>query len=254
MRIRTHVGLGLDGFIATPDGLPAWDAMPTFGPGSHGNAEFLEECDAIVMGRTSFDQGFEDWLANWPWPGKPVYVLTSRSLPENAAAAGVVASAGGPAGLVQQLRQAGLARDAQLLGDAKTIQAFLELGALDELGVVVLPVLLGKGIPLFAIEPTVFSPEAWAASLASPGEAAPGTLLRLDRHRAFPDGAIEMVYRRGPEPSGRRADRQPTPELGRRRPIGLSSCDRMLPSRARTPGGIKGGGAKRRPSSRAGCG
>ena len=194
MLIRTHIGVSLDGFVATPDGLPAWDAIPTFGPGSHGNAEITEQCDAIVMGRTSFDQGFQDWLANWPWPGKQVYVLTSRPLPANAPAAGVIASKGGPAGLVKQLRDAGLARDVQLLGGPGTIQAFLELGALDRLEMVILPVLLGKRIPLFAIEITTFSSDAWAASQASPSAAASQSLLRLDRQRAFPDVAVELVY------------------------------------------------------------
>jgi len=35
MRIRTHSGVSLDGFVATRDGLPAWDAIPTFGPVAH---------------------------------------------------------------------------------------------------------------------------------------------------------------------------------------------------------------------------
>jgi dihydrofolate reductase len=196
MLIRTHIGVSLDGFVATPDGLPAWDIMPTFGPGSHGIAELMEQCDAVVMGRTSFDQGFQDWLANWPWPGKQIYVLTSRPLPANAPAAGVIASKGGPTGLLEQLRAARLARDVQLLGGPRIIQAFLALGAIDRLGMVVLPVLLGKGIPLFAIEITTFSKEAWAASQASPSGAASRSLLRLDRQRAFPDGAVELVYRR----------------------------------------------------------
>ena len=92
-----------------------------------------------------------------------------------------------------QLRDAGLAHDLHLLGGPRTIQAFPELGAIDRLGMVVLPVLLGKGIPLFSTEITTFPSEAWAASLASPsGAAAPS--LRLERHRAFPDGAVELVY------------------------------------------------------------
>jgi dihydrofolate reductase len=194
--IRTHVGVSLDGFVATADGLPAWDAMPTFGPGSHGNDEFTAQCDAVVIGRTSFDQGFEDyWLPDWPYQGKQVYVLTSRPLPAKAAEMGIVASRGGPAGLVEQLRGAGLARDVHVLGGSRTIQAFLELGALDRLGMIVLPVRLGKGIPLFDIEPTTFSNDAWAAAQASPSATALRPLLQLERHRAFPDGAIELVYR-----------------------------------------------------------
>lgn len=194
MLIRTHIGVSLDGFVATSDGLPAWDAIPTFGPGTHGTGELAEQCGAVVVGRTSFDQGFEDWLPNWPWPGKPVYVLTSRPLPTNAAAMGVIAAHGGPAGLVKQLREAGLSRDVYVLGGPRTIQALLASGGLDRLGMVVLPLLLRAGIPLFDIEPTSFSREAWAASQASPSEAAPRPLLRLERQRAFPDGAIELVY------------------------------------------------------------
>lgn len=196
MLIRTHVGVSLDGFAATPDGLPTWDAMPTFGPGSHGNDEFSEQCDAVVIGRATFDQGFEEghWLPNWPYAGKQVYVLTTRPLPAKAIEMGIVASRGGPAGLVEQLRGAGLAGDVHVLGGPRTIQAFLELGALDRLGMVVLPVLLGKGIPLFPLEIASFSREVWEASLAAPNEAASRSPLRLEGHRVFPDGAVELVY------------------------------------------------------------
>ena len=200
MLIRTHVGISLDGYVATPDGLPAWDAMPTFvGPGSYGIDEFSAQCDAVVIGRTSFDQGFEEghWLPDWPYPGKQVYVLTNHPLPAKATEMGIIASWGGPAGLVEQLRGAGLAGDVHVLGGSRTIQAFLELGALDQLGMVVLPVLLGKGIPLFPLEMVSFSREVWEASLAAPNEAASRPPLRLESHRAFPDGAVELVYRPG---------------------------------------------------------
>jgi dihydrofolate reductase len=194
MQIRTHTGLSLDGFMAHADGLPVWDAMPTFVPGTHGTAELAEQCGGVVVGRTSFDQGFEDWLPNWPWSGKPVYVLTSRPFPAKAASMGVIAAPGGPLGLVEQLREAGLTRDVHVLGGPQTIQALLAIGGLDRLGMVVLPVLLRAGIPLFDSEPTSFSFDAWAASQASPSEAAARPLLRLERQRAFPDGSIEIVY------------------------------------------------------------
>jgi dihydrofolate reductase len=58
----------------------------------------------------------------------------------------------------------------------RTIRAFWELGALDRLELVVLPMLLGEGLPL--------SPQG-----APP---APLTLLRSDR--TFPDGSAELVY------------------------------------------------------------
>lgn len=178
MQIRTHVGVSLDGIMGTPDGIPAWDAMPSFVPGkSHGYAEFIARCEAIVIGRSVFDFAHGYWTEQqvWPWEGFRVYVLTSWPLPAETHP-DVFASQGDAAGLVNQLRAADLTRDVQVLGGARTIRAFLELGAIDELGIVILPVMLGDGTPLFL----------------------PGSLARTDLHlaqqRAFPDGAIELVY------------------------------------------------------------
>jgi dihydrofolate reductase len=194
MLIRTHVGISLDGFLATPDGRPTWDAIPTFDGTSHGHDDFTALIDAVVIGRSSFDQAAAEWLVNSPWPGKPVYVLTSQPLPTGSSDAGFIASQGGPAGLVKQLREANLARDVQVLGGSRTIQAFLELGAIDRLGIVVLPILLGKGIPLFAIDPAPFSKQAWDAHLASPSASPARPLLRLDHQRQYRDGSVELVY------------------------------------------------------------
>lgn len=187
MLICTHIGISLDGFIATPDGMPIWNTIPSFVPGqSHGYAAFLDQIDAIVIGRNTFDFGHTLWTEQsmWPWEGRRVYVLTSRPLPENTHA-DVIASAGGPAELLEQLHAANLRRDVQVLGGPRVIQAFLQLGAVDRLGMVVLPVLLGEGVALFG-----------------PG-AAPRTPLRLEGHQAFPDGAVELVYARGDDKAGR---------------------------------------------------
>jgi dihydrofolate reductase len=80
VQIRTHIGVSVDGFVATPDGRPALLSMPDFVPGvSHGHPEFIANCRAVVMGRTTFDPAVG--APSWPWPALPVYVLTSRALP-----------------------------------------------------------------------------------------------------------------------------------------------------------------------------
>ena len=198
MLIRTHVGVSLDGFVATPDGLPAWDAMPTFGPGSHGNDEFSAQCAAVVIGRTSFDQGFEvsHWLPNWPYPGKQVYVLTSRPLPREGDRDGHRRLAGrsGGARRAAARRGPGARRPRARRSRAPSRPSWRSV-RIDRLGMVVLPVLLGKGIPLFPLEIATFSRETWEASLAAPNEAAARPPLRLEDQRVFPDGAVELVYR-----------------------------------------------------------
>jgi len=173
MKIRTRMGISIDGFVATADGWPVLLQMPTFtGRESHGQPEFLEGIAAVAMGRTTFEPAIG--RDEWPWPGKQVYVLTSRPLPDEVSDE-VIVSEGGPAGLLEQLRAAGLGGDVQLLGGPQTIQAFLELGALGRLELLLLPILVGEGLP--------FSP---------PGT--PQRPLKLESERAFPDGVIELVY------------------------------------------------------------
>lgn len=197
MLIRTHVGVSLDGFVSTSQGFPTWEALRSFDGDSHGYTALMAQTEAIIVGRTSFDQGFDDWLTSWPWPDKTVHVLTSRPLPANVPA-GVVAATGGPAALVEQLRRAGLTRDVHLLGGSRTIRAFFDIGAIDQFGLCVLPVLLGKGIPLFDLGLTTFSRDTWAAAQRAPGGPSkmPSARLRLEQHRVFPDGAVALVYQK----------------------------------------------------------
>jgi dihydrofolate reductase len=174
MRIRSRMGVSVDGFVSTPDGRPALLAMPDFVPGkSHGFPEFIARCDTVVMGRTTFLPAVS--APRWPWPGLDVYVLTSQPLPPEAPAE-VIASTDGPAELVQRLRGRGSDHDVHLVGGPKTIQAFQALGALDTLEIILLPILLGDGTPL-----------------TLPGT--PNLSLRLlgDR-RTFPDGSVELAY------------------------------------------------------------
>lgn len=170
MVIRTHVGVSLDGFVADADGVAAWESLPGYEHRSHGVAEVLEHCEAVVMGRSTFDRGLARWSADWPWTDKDVHVLTSRPLP-----CGVQARACDNATeLLARLQRTGLMGDVHLLGGARTIRAFLDLGAVARLGVVVLPMLLGNGIPLF--------------------DGTAGQPLHLQCQRTHPGGAVELIY------------------------------------------------------------
>jgi hypothetical protein len=71
MLIRSRMGVSLDGFVATPDGYPALLAMPGFEPArSHGYPEFINDCDAVVMGRSTFLPALG--APSWPWAGAPL--------------------------------------------------------------------------------------------------------------------------------------------------------------------------------------
>lgn len=173
MLIRTRMGVSVDGFIATPDTYPAFLAVPGFIPHeSYDWPAFNQQTEAVVMGRTGLDAGLQS--RDWPWPGKQIYVLTSRLLPADVPADVVVASAS-PRVLIDRLRAANLTGDAFLLGGQRTLQAVLALGAIDRLEILKLPVLLGEGVPF-----------------SLPG--ASRHLLRLEQHHAFADGTVRLTY------------------------------------------------------------
>jgi dihydrofolate reductase len=172
LQIRTHIGVSVDGFVATQDGRPALLSMPDFVPGvSHGHPEFIADCRAVLMGRTTFDPAVS--APSWPWPGLAVYVLTSRALPSGLP--GEVISAPTASELLERMLRDGVSGDVHLVGGPRTIQAFGEIGALDRLEVVVLPILLGDGIPL------------------SPRGSRP-TRLAPPSQRTLPGGSVELAY------------------------------------------------------------
>ena len=101
MLIKSRMGISADGFVSTAEGVPTQVTMPEFVPGvSHGFPEFIDGCDAVVMGRTTFVPALG--APRWPWPNLQVFVLTSRPLPANAPAD--VITAGEPAALAERLR------------------------------------------------------------------------------------------------------------------------------------------------------
>jgi dihydrofolate reductase len=171
MNIRTRLSMSADGYVTTPDGWPALIADPAFVSGqSHGFPEFQASCEAVLMGRTTFEPAITS--DRWPWPNLDVFVLGSHR-PTGTPDEVVVDS--DPQRLVEKLRAANQGRDVHLVGGPRTIETFRALGALDKLGLIVLPLMFGAGMQL---TPT-FSPD---------------TQLMLDWQRALPGGSVEIVY------------------------------------------------------------
>ena len=171
MRIRTYTFVSLDGRVSTGDGRPIQLLLPGFpGRTAYGLPEFLATCQAVVMGRTTFLPALQ--APAWPWT-QPVFVLTSRSLPANTPPSVTTASTAKE--LIGRMEAAGITGDVHLVGGPKTIQAFREVGALAEIGLVLVPLLQAEGLML------------------APDAAKPLSLA-LRATRTFPDGAIEAWY------------------------------------------------------------
>ena len=171
MQIRTRMCMSADGYVTTPDGWPAQLADPAFVPGeSYGFPEFQESCDAALMGRTTFEPALG--AHRWPWPNLDVFVLGSQrpsGTPDH------VVSDSDPARLLEKLRAANQGGDVHLVGGPRTIETFRALGALDKLGLIVLPLLIGEGMQL-------------TPSLST------NTGLTFESERALEGGSVEIVY------------------------------------------------------------
>jgi dihydrofolate reductase len=146
MQIRSRMGISADGFVATAEELPTFLTSPGFIPGeSHGYTAFIEGCDAVVMGRSTFVPSLG--APTSPWRDLQVFVLTSQPLPPETPK-DVVAVSGGPADAVERLRSRGSDGDVHVVGGPQTIEGLAAIGALDRLELVVLPVVLGEGLRL----------------------------------------------------------------------------------------------------------
>jgi hypothetical protein len=74
MLIRTRMCMSADGCVTTPDRWPVQVADPAFVAGqSYGFPEFQASCDAVLMGRTTFEPALS--ADRLPWPNLEVFVL-----------------------------------------------------------------------------------------------------------------------------------------------------------------------------------
>ncbi|MGA9372647.1 MAG: dihydrofolate reductase family protein [Solirubrobacterales bacterium] len=170
MKIRTRMCTSLDGYISKADGMPVQLADPEWDPQAYGFVALQESCDAVIMGRVTLEPSLG--ADQWPWPDVDVFVLASER-PEGTPEQGVVES--DPERLLERVRESNRGGDVHLIGGPRTIQTYRELGAVDELGFVVLPILTGEGMQM--------TPSVRAAER-----------LTLTSQRALPRSAVELLY------------------------------------------------------------
>ncbi|GAB5409568.1 MAG: dihydrofolate reductase family protein [Balneolaceae bacterium] len=146
---KVYIASSLDGFIAKPDGDVDWLDHPSYtleGEG-FGYTEFMDSISALIMGRNTYEKvlTFGEWHYS-----KPVFVITSQDLniPDELTDK-VFLIKGSPSEIVSELANKGFS--SLYIDGGKTIQSFLKEGLISEMTITQIPVLLGDGIPLFAL-------------------------------------------------------------------------------------------------------
>lgn len=168
--IVLYVATSIDGFIADPDGEVAWLERFNVEGEDHGYAEFLSEVDSVIMGATTYEQDLS--RGGWPYGARPTWVFTHRSLPTPRGA--TVRYVDGPvSNHIADIRRTSEGA-AYLVGGAQLVEQFMEAGAIDQLRLFVVPLILGNGLRLF--------------------ETSEPTSAELLGTRSYPTGLVELRY------------------------------------------------------------
>jgi dihydrofolate reductase len=164
------VAASLDGFIQSASGDLSWlnDAMA---PGEdYGFAGTEARTGAYVVGANTYRE-----MGRSAGGGVPTYVVTHHA--DLASGRNVRPYAGDLAQLIDTVRaEIDPGKDVCVFGGGQLVTQLLELGLIDELGLAVIPVVLGGGVPFF-------------------GAMASSTKLELEECRPFPSGIVLLNYR-----------------------------------------------------------
>jgi len=137
-KIIVYIATSLDGYIAREDGSINW--LPE--SAESGYDTFYKSVDTVIMGKTTYDQVLT--FGEYPYKDKKsfVFTTTNQNKDDNVEFVSDVdkfVKDGFP----------GLGKNIWLVGGAQIIASFLKQKVVDEMIVTIIPVILGKGIPLF---------------------------------------------------------------------------------------------------------
>ncbi len=173
--VTLHVVSSLDGFIAKKDNSVSWmdSSGDVYEKGvSEGNADdVVTSIDCFVLGSRTYEHALQ---LGWPYGDTPTVVITNRELPSTRKS--VEFYSGDLKKLVDEIL-APRYGNIWLVGGAMLCQSFLRLGLVDEIRLMIAPVILGDGLHLF-------------------GDSGTEQKWHLKNAVAYKNGFVELSYRR----------------------------------------------------------
>ena len=172
--VTLHVVSSLDGFIARKDNSVSWMDSPgdVYERGViDDGAEVIQSIDCYVLGSRTYEHALQ---LGWPYGDTPTVVMTNRKLPSTRES--VEFYSGDLKRLVGEIL-APRYRNIWLVGGAMLGQSFLRLGLVDEIRLMIAPVILGDGLHLF-------------------GDSGIEQKWHLKNVVAYKNGFVELSYRR----------------------------------------------------------
>ena len=189
------MSISLDGFIAPSDGSTAWEAAGRSPDGANWVLETVSHAKAHLVGAATYQR----WAESWPNATGP-FARPMNEIPKVVFSASMDSATWGDTTIVSgnltdaiiRLKRQHAASDYLLAqGGVRFARSLVNTGLIDEYRLVVLPVILGAGEPLFtgalAVEPsstTLFSSGAVAHVFATqPHQTASGDDVPKARSR-----------------------------------------------------------------------
>jgi dihydrofolate reductase len=148
MTNSVYIATSIDGYIADKNGKLGWlHSIPNPENIDMGYGKFLEQIDAVVMGRKTFETVCT-FDIDWPYQ-KPVFVLsnTLKEIPGRYRDYANLVK-GRLTDILERIHQNGNFR--LYIDGGSTIRSFLKEDLIDEMVITIIPILLGGGIPLFS--------------------------------------------------------------------------------------------------------
>ena len=170
-KIIVHIATSADGYIARPDGDIEWLTNRPAPKGFYGMPAFERSIDTKLLGRKTFDLSLKMGAR---FGGKTRHFVFSRQPPPASVPPGVEFVTESVASFAKRLRQA-RGKHIWMMGGGEIIASFLDVGAIDELVISIVPVFIGDGIPL----------------IARRHRRVP---LSLRSVKPFPDGVVQVHY------------------------------------------------------------
>ncbi len=153
-KVIAGMTMSLDGFINDRNG-SAESLSPDFSELLEAPSfkKMIEDTGAVIMGRHTYEMADPFLWINDDYEFQvPIFVLTHTppvKFPQGNDKLTLTFVSDGVESAIAQAKQAAGDKDVQIIGGADTIQQCLNSGLCDELGIDVMPILLGKGLRLF---------------------------------------------------------------------------------------------------------